>query len=132
MIYLYALANLMIVIIGKAFYNKWQFNKGITISHPIQWLFVALLSSPSIYLLGREGENWYVYPIVAVVCMAFFWLCFDIVLNKIRRKKATYAGVITKNSSWWDKVLIKLTPFWRIAVKVILLIFSIGAYMLTL
>ncbi len=132
MIYLYVLVNLIVLIIAKGEINKKQFENGKNISHPIQWAIVGVLSSPAIYWLGHAAGKWYGYPIAAVVCMAFFWLFFDLYLNKRRKKPLAYAGEITKNSAWWDKQLIKLAPFWRIVVKVVILAISIGVYMLTL
>ena len=132
MIYLYAILNLLIVIVVKAFYDKSQIDKGIRILHSKEWFIMAITSSPAIYLLGHEIGKWYGYAIAAVLCMVFIWCFFDALLNKLRGKPLSYAGVITVNSSWWDKQLNKVAPFWRMAIKITILIITISVYILTL
>lgn len=130
MIYLYAILNLAIVIIVKAFYDKSQFAKGVTISHPKEWAIAGLCSLPAIYLLGHETGKWYGYIAAIFVCMAFIWLFFDALLNTIRGFALNYAGTITKNSAWWDKQLNKVAPKWRMSLKLICLSITVIVYVL--
>jgi len=132
MIYLYSVLNLVVIIIAKAFYDKSQIDKGKGIAHSKEWLIMAIASIPAIYLLGNEIGKWYDYVIAAIDCMVFIWVFFDMLLNKLRGKSLSYAGVITANSSWWDKQLNNIAPKWRLIIKVLLLILVISVYVLTL
>ena len=132
MIYLYALLNLIVVIIVKAEYDKSQFDKGKTIAHSKEWALMGVCSIPAIYLLGNEVGKWYGYANGTGISMAIIWLLFDMYLNKRRKKPLMYAGVITKKSAWWDKQLNKVAPIWRLIIKIIILIIVIIVYVLTL
>lgn len=132
MVYLYALLNLIVVIVVKGEYDKSKFDKGIYISHPLEWGLMGIFSTPAIYLLGHQVFKWYGYLNGMAICMAVIWLLFDMYLNKRRKKPLLYAGVITNKSGWWDRQLNKIAPNWRLIIKLTVLGITIGVYVLTL
>ena len=123
---IFAIANIVLIIVIKAIVDKKQIAKGKGIAHSKEWFIVAVCSLPAIYLFGERN----VFQTIAAIpmCMGFIWFFFDGLLNKLRGKDFWYTGIRFAHSAKSDGFLQRFTPKFQMVIKFSALLIPILIY----
>ena len=141
---IYAIANIVLIIIIKAIVDKKQISKGKGIAHSKEWAIVAICSLPAIYVFRQYSSmpdfidlNVFnlikipipiAYPEICVMCMGFIWFFFDGLLNKLRGKDFWYTGIRFAHSAKSDGFLQRFSPKFQKVIKFSALLIPILIY----
>ena len=124
---IYAIINIILIIVVKALYDSKQFAKGKGIAHSKEWCIVAVCSSPAIYLLGERND--FQTIAAALMCMGVIWFFFDGLLNKLRGKNWWYTGVKFSGSAKSDGFLQRFSPGIQKVIKIAALLIPVIIYL---
>ena len=129
---IYAIVNIVLIIIVKAIVDKKQIAKGKGIAHSKEWAIVAACSLPAIYVFGIESGNVLGWIISPIMCMGFIWFCFDGLLNILRGKGFWYTGIKFIGSAKSDGFLQRFSPGFQKVIKFSALLIPVIIYLYSL
>jgi hypothetical protein len=105
-----------------------------TVKHSIEWGLMATACLYSVYLLSTFSklQIWFSFPLSAALEMAFIWLVFDGLYNKLRGFNWWFTGSVDKDDAVTDTFLHSLSLRQHIAIKTIPLIVFLITYLVLL
>jgi len=113
---------MMIFIVIQALIQETRINNHKPIRHWLITLVRAAVAFPIIAMMDHTMDWWPEYAFIAFSTHVMF---FDYTLNALRGKPIEYVST-ARNSAVWDKLVVKIPPIVRLALRLFIFIFSIG------